>query len=113
MAATLALAATLFAAGVPVLHAMAHNLAEEDHPAEAMATGPEVEHPHDEVHPASLHEELRLIKRHLVDFSFTVPAAAKELTAFVAPANIQHRPAVRLASRAPPTSDLPRGPPLA
>ena len=112
-ALAMALVASLFAAGVPVLHAMAHELAEVHHPAEALTTGSELEHGHDEVHPASLHDEQLLIKRHSLDLSFTVPAPAKELTTFVAPATIQHRPAVRLASRAPPSSDLPRGPPLA
>ena len=111
-AATVALAANLLAAGVPVVHAMAHEIAEASHPAEAVGSRATLSHEHDEVHPASLHDE-QLIKRHSVDLAFVVPAATTEITAFVAPATIQHRPARRLASRAPPTSDLPRGPPLA
>ena len=110
-AVLMALVANLVAAGVPLLHAMAHEVAEEHHPAEG--TGAAVEHGHDEVHPESLHDAQLLVKRHSIDLSFIVPLAVREMIAFSAPATVQHRPALRLVPRAPPTPGLARAPPSA
>ena len=111
IALAMALVANLFAAGVPVLHAFAHELAEPHHAAESR--GAEVDHGHDEIHPASLHDEQLVVKRLSIDLSFLVPAGVKGIVAFTAPATLQHRPALRLVSRAPPGSDLARAPPSA
>ena len=113
VAVFLALVANLVAAGVPVLHAMAHEFAEEHHPAPEAETLAHIEPGDHADHAASLHDERVLIKRQPIDLAFTLPAATAEPSVFTAPAAVSHRPALRVSSRAPPTADLARAPPLA
>jgi hypothetical protein len=113
LAVVLALAANLVAAGVPVLHAVAHEVAEGHRPDPEAAALAQIDHGHDEVHPASLHEERAPIKRPTLDFSFVLPDEAQKPVAFAAPATTRHRPVLRVISRAPPRTDPARAPPLA
>jgi hypothetical protein len=108
----LALVANLVAAGVPVLHAMAHEFAEEHHRIPEAGTLAHVEPGDDAQHAASLHDERLVLKRQPVDLVFSVPAASAELDVATAPGVVEHRPVLRLSSRAPPTADLARAPPL-
>ena len=113
LAVLLALVANLIATGVPVLHALAHEVAEEHHPSPELPAVPQVDHAHDQVHADALHDERVLTKRQAIDLAFLSPAEAEEPASFTSPARITHRPALRLASRAPPNTDLARAPPLA
>ena len=113
LAVLLALVANLIAVGVPVLHALAHEMAEAHHPSPELPAGPQVDHGHDEVHADALHDERVLTKRQAIDLAFILPAEAEAPTALTSAARIKHRPPSRLASRAPPGSDLARAPPLA
>ena len=113
LAVLLALVANLIAAGVPVLHALAHEVAEEHHPSSDLPAVPQVDHGHDKLHADALHEERVLNKRQAIDPAFLSPAEAEEPASFISPERITHRPALRLASRAPPSTDLARAPPLA
>jgi hypothetical protein len=115
----LALVANLIATGVPLLHALAH---EHGH-REAHAHGHE--HPgqdhhapscqgeeHDEIHPASLHDECLVVPRAGLDLTATlIPGSAFEpvtLAVTVAP----FLAASALHSRAPPRTTPARAPPL-
>ena len=109
----LALVANLFAAGVPVLHAMAHEFAEEHHRAPEGGTLAHVEPGDHADHAASLHDDRLVVKRQSVDLVFTVPAGTTDLYLSSAAGIVEHRPVLRHSSRAPPTSDLARAPPLA
>jgi hypothetical protein len=118
--AVLALVANLFATGIPLLHALAH---EHGH-REAHAHGCERAHggehhaptchreEHDEIHPASLHDEYLVVPRAGLDLaptllseSFLEPALVRADTAPI-PATST------LRSRAPPHTSHARAPPL-
>jgi hypothetical protein len=111
LAVYLALAANLFAAGIPVLHPLAHALAEKHHPVAEAGTLAHVDQGDVDDHAAALHDERVLIKRQAIDLAFTVPVATTDLLVASAPAALQHHAVLRLSSRAPPSADLPRGPP--
>jgi hypothetical protein len=115
----LALVANLVATGVPLLHALAHEHAHR----EAHAHGQEHAHQdhhapsghgdeHDEIHPASLHDECLVVPR--AGFAFAValiPESSPEPIALV----VAEAPFVEssaLHSRAPPRTTPARAPPL-
>jgi hypothetical protein len=115
----LALIANLFAISVPLLHALAHEHGHRD----AHAHGQEHAHQdhhvpsgqgdeHDEIHPASLHEEGLVIPRAALDFPVAlIPETSPESAAVkvdVAP----FVTASALHSRAPPWTTPARAPPL-
>ena len=120
LVACLALVANLIAAGVPVLHAFAHDahFASADHHSAAVDDQGaelherEADHDHDQAHAASLHDECVALKRVVVDLGFLAPVR------FVLPGEpdmdrvVPKRPVQRLASRAPPPGDPARAPPL-
>lgn len=113
LAVSLALLANTFAAGVPLVHAVAHERAREHHPASLVdGVGP-AEHEHHEVHPQALHDEIVPVQRQPLDLAFVVPDVATGLVVFTAPSTVQHHPPLRLASRGPPSTDHARAPPLA
>lgn len=113
LAVLLALVANLVATGIPVLHALAHELAERGHSDAHHVDLAEIDHGHDTVHADALHDAQLLTKRQVVDLAFILPAAGEAVASFSSPARIQHRPPLRLASRAPPRGDLARAPPPA
>ena len=137
LAVCLALVANLVAAGVPVLHSLAHeahsagwghdvaathhqegehHAGREHHPpathefaAERHAA--ESDHHHEQAHAPSLHDECVALKRLAVDFAFLAPVR------FVLSGEPEHDGSVprrlvqRLSSRAPPPGDPARAPP--
>jgi hypothetical protein len=112
----LALVANLVATGVPLLHALAHEHWEaharghehagQDHHAPS-CQGEE----HDEIHPASLHDECLVVPRAALDFTAApIPTSSLEPIAplvVVAP----FLAASALHSRAPPRTTPARAPP--
>jgi hypothetical protein len=115
----LALVANLFATGVPLLHALAHEHAHR----EAHAYGHEHAHQdhhapshhgeeHDEIHPASLHDEYLVVPCAGLDIVVApIPESLLEPTALVrveAPVVVSSA----LHSRAPPRTTPARAPPL-
>ena len=113
LAVLLALVANLIAAGVPVLHALAHEAAEGHHPESELSGLSHAEHGHDEVHAEALHDERLVTNRHALDLAVVLPVDVEVPASFTSPARVTHRPALPLASRAPPATDLARAPPLA
>ncbi len=115
----LALVANLFAISVPLLHALAHEHAHE----EAHAGGHDHEHArhpapsgqdeeHDEIHPASLHDECVVVSRAGLDLAVAlIPDSSIELIALVV-AEAPFVTASALHSRAPPRTYPARAPPL-
>jgi hypothetical protein len=120
LVACLALAANLVAAGVPVLHALAHDahFASVDHHADAVDDhGAELHereagHDHDRAHAASLHDECVALKRVAVDLGFIAPIRFALLSESETDRVVPRRPVQRLSSRAPPPGDPARAPPL-
>lgn len=114
--AMLALVANLIAAGVPVLHAWAHDahaLAHEVEPAHgAAAVVPEADHPHEEVHPLALHEECLLVHRAALNLALALPAAPVQFESLHTDETPAFHPVSPVASRAPPSGDHARAPPL-
>jgi hypothetical protein len=122
LSVVLALVANLFATGVPLLHALAH---EHEHAhREAHAAGHEHPHEgghhepsrqreeHDGIHPAALHEECLVVPRAKLD-----PAPALRSESLREPVSVAvEAPAspatVTLRSRAPPRATPARAPPL-
>jgi len=111
--ALVALAANLFAVGVPVLHVLAHSGHAERRPA-LTAVVDHADHGHGQVHPDALHDEAAPKTPASPDGFFFEPASPVSLQA-----SIRERreapvaPPRRLASRAPPPGDPARAPPLA
>lgn len=109
--ASLALVATLIAAGVPVLHAWAHEFGQGH---DDVVTGQAAaDHAHDEVHPPSLHDECLLTHRASMDVALAPPASPL----LVGPLGGDAAPVIHavapVASRAPPGHDRARAPPFA
>lgn len=121
LVAALALVANLIAVGVPVLHAWAHEIHasthehehehEPDHGASVAGAG-EGHHPHHEVHPLALHDECLLIHRAGLHLSLALPTAQIGFESFMADDRPALHPVPPVASRAPPSSDHARAPPL-
>lgn len=108
--ASLALLANLVAAGVPVLHAWAHEVADSHHaPAAEMET---LDHSHDEVHPGALHSDSLGVQRVAFDLAAALPVPSPELDGFLAEAERAFPPVVLRSSRAPPSPGQARAPPL-
>lgn len=108
---SVALVANLIAAGVPVLHAWAHDVG---HAHEVIVTVPaEVDHPHDEVHPLALHDECVLTHRVGLPLSPALPASRVEFASPVAEDVPDFHPVPPVSSRAPPGRNHARAPPLA
>jgi hypothetical protein len=116
LTACLALAATLVAAGTPLLHAAAHAGHEAEHAVE-LSSGGELhdasDHGHDEVHPPALHDECVLQRIQQDPVMPAHPVAAAVLAAAEPEQVIGTRPIHQLPSRAPPPGDPARAPPLA
>jgi hypothetical protein len=114
----LALVANLFATSAPLLHVLAHEHAEReghghghrhDHPGDRHAGGGGEDH--DEVHPASLHDEYLVVPRAALDFTYVLipgfvlePIGQDVAAPFVATSSLH--------SRAPPPTAPARAPPL-
>lgn len=109
--ASLALVANLIAAGVPVLHAWAHEVAHHHEAASTEAS--EVDHPHDQVHPPALHDECILAHRAPLHLGFAIPAAPLALESIESEEIATIHPVRPVASRAPPGQVHARAPPLA
>lgn len=121
----LALVANLLATGAPLLHAAAHEAHEarggHDHHAEPAgleeeasgAAGAAAGHDHDEIHPASLHEDCPLQLR--VPALTGIPSVSQDLPpVFATGTDVSTLPPVLpCLSRAPPPGDPARAPPLA
>ena len=108
--ASLALVANLVAAGVPVLHGWAHEMAESHH-----ADGGEVEaieHSHDEVHPVALHADCLVVHRIAFDLAMALPMQPVEIETLVTEAALAFHPVAPMSSRAPPSPGQARAPPL-
>lgn len=108
MLACVALLANTIAVARPAFHAWAH--ANEEHHAQDPAAGHQLEHSHDEIHPATLHDDCILLTRDALDDAV---AERVETVAFiVAIEEVGHRWTVApVASRAPPGLDRARSPP--
>jgi hypothetical protein len=116
----LALVANLVATGVPLLHALAH---EHGH-REAHAHGHEHSHEgshhspschgeeHDEIHPASLHDECLVVPRAALDLASTLPSQSFLEPVLVRLDTAPFRTTATLRSRAPPLASPARAPPL-
>jgi hypothetical protein len=115
----LALIANLYAISVPLLHALAHEYGhraphahgqEHAHQDPHVPSGPGDEH--DEIHPASLHDECLIVPREVLDFAAALsPETSLEPTAVT----VEVAPVVAtsaLHSRAPPRTAPARAPPL-
>lgn len=111
LALLLALVANLVATGVPVLHALAHEAEEAHHPSPEHPALPQVDHGHDEIHAEALHDAGVLVKRQVLDLACILPGEVETPGSFSSTARLQHRPALPLTSRAPPTTDSARAPP--
>ena len=107
---SLALVANLVAAGVPVLHGWAHA---PDHGHAVATAAAEVDHPHDEGHPPTLHDECLLTHRPGLDRALALPTAGLELVSLVRPEAPSFCPVAPAPSRAPPSPGQARAPPLA
>ncbi len=118
--ACMALAATLFAAGAPALHALVHAAGashratgshhQTAHAATSAVTG---EHSHEVDHPPGLHDEAVLLRGAPLDFVFIAPIPVAVLNLLPATERLVVRPAARgWTSRAPPPGDPARAPPL-
>ena len=108
--ASIALVANLVAAGVPVLHGWAHEVADSHH---AHATEVEaVEHSHGEVHPEALHADCLVVHRLAFNLALALPVQSLRIEIFVAEASIAFRPVAPMSSRAPPSPGQARAPPL-
>jgi hypothetical protein len=107
--ASLALVANLIAAGLPVLHAWAHEAAESHH---VMMEVDAVEHSHDEVHPSALHADCLVVHRIAFDLALALPMRSPEFQTFVAEASLAFHPVAPMSSRAPPSPGQARAPPL-
>lgn len=114
--AMLALVANLIAAGVPVLHAWAHDAharAHEVGSGHEQAVGvPVADHPHEEVHPLALHEECQLVHRVTLNLALALPSAVVQLGTFLGDEAASFHPVSPVPSRAPPSADHARAPPL-
>ena len=108
--ASLALVANLVAAGVPVLHAWAHEVAESHHPHALEVEA--VEHSHDEVHPGALHADCLVVHRIAFDLAVALPMPSVELETFVTEGALAFHPVAPMSSRAPPSPGQARAPPL-
>lgn len=114
---SLALVANFIAAGVPVLHAWAHQhhslFHHEDagHPVEAVV--PDGEHPHEDVHPLALHDDCLLAQRDAQHLALALPAPGVELPILLTEEASAHHPVSPVASRAPPSAARARAPPFA
>ena len=112
--ALLALAANLIAAGVPVLHVLAHSGHDVEYHPVLTAVADHADHGHGQVHPDALHDEAAPKTPASPGGFFVEPASRVSLQA-----SIRERreapvaPPRRLASRAPPPGDPARAPPLA
>lgn len=106
----MALFATLFATGVPVLHAWAHE-AVQGH--DRAAAGPVAEHAHPEVHPAALHDDGLLTHRAAVELELAPPVSPLAVDSAARPGAPIVRPVPAVSSRAPPGRDRARAPPPA
>lgn len=107
---SLALVANLIAAGVPVLHAWAHEVGHGH--GDVVTAQAAVDHTHDEVHPPALHDECLLTHRGALDVATALPAShlvLEPLGALVMPGIHAVAP---VASRAPPGHHPARAPPL-
>lgn len=109
--ASLALVANLIAAGVPVLHAWAHEGA-HGHEVVASAQGV-VDHSHDEVHPPALHDECLLTQRAPLDVALALPVSPFLVEPLGRETAMVINAVAPVASRAPPGHDQARAPPLA
>lgn len=112
---SLALVANLIAAGVPLLHALAHEHGHgevQGHVHDLDAHAPSVGHEHGEIHPASLHDDFVVIPRRTVDLGYALPAAPNHgpvaVEAEIAPPRVA---ALFVFSRAPPDTPPARAPP--
>ena len=110
LAACLALVANLIAAGVPVLHAWAHEIRHHHDGAEAVPA--EADHPHDEVHPLALHDEGLLTHRSGPDLTLALAAPRFKLDGYGVNEAPPIHPVPPAASRAPPGPATARAPPL-
>ena len=110
----LALAANLIAAGLPVLHAMAHlGHHGEPHHAEAVAAFAHTDHEHGAVHPEALHDDAGPRSGGGVSFAFLASVDLPVLHVALHERRDTPIPVPRLSSRAPPPGDPARAPPLA
>jgi hypothetical protein len=107
--ASLALVANFFAAGVPVLHAWAHEVADSHHAHVVEVEA--VDHSH-EVHPGALHADCLVVHRVAFDLAVALPMPSPELETFVAEAALTFRPVAPMSSRGPPSPGQARAPPL-
>ena len=98
--ASLALVANLIAAGVPVLHAWAHEVVDVHH-AHAEVTE-RVEHSHEEVHPEALHADCLMVQRVAVDLGFALPMQPPDLVNFVTETTLSVHPVARALEILPP-----------
>lgn len=110
LVASLALVANLTAAGIPVLHAWAHEVADAHHADGAVAET--VDHSHDEVHPEALHTDCLVAHRVAFDFALALPMQPPELVAVATEATLSVHPVAPMSSRAPPSPRQARAPPL-
>jgi hypothetical protein len=115
----LALVANLFATGVPLLHALAH---ERGH-AEAHVLGHEHTHrdhhapshqgdEHDEIHPAGLHDECLVLPRAALDLDVALVRAVALDRLDLGVTEAPSAATSALHSRAPPRAPSARAPPL-
>lgn len=110
LVASTALVANLIAAGVPVLHAWAHEVADSHHAHAAEVEA--VDHSHDEVHPRALHNDYLVVHGVAFDLALALPLPAPELVTFVGEAAPPVHPVAPVSSRAPPSPSPARAPPL-
>jgi hypothetical protein len=115
----LALVANLFAAGVPLLHALAHEHGHREAHAHGHEDGDQDHRvpshhgeEHGEIHPVTLHDDCLVVPRAGLDFAVALhPESGLEPIAFV----VAEAPFVAtsaLHSRAPPRTAPARAPPL-
>lgn len=113
LAALLALAATLIAAGVPVLHAAAHLGHHGEAHGELASAVDHGDHDHDAIHPAALHDDAAPTGRSSIGFALPGVADLPILHVTLHERRDIPIPVPRLSSRAPPPGDPARAPPLA
>ncbi|HEX6068662.1 MAG TPA: hypothetical protein VFZ18_02530 [Longimicrobiaceae bacterium] len=86
---------------------------EHEHSPPVPAAAGDDDHHHDAAHPPALHEDCLLVHRAALSLVLPPPAAELELPGFMADDTPTVHPVLPVPSRAPPSADRTRAPPLA
>ena len=115
---SLALIANLFAAGVPLLHALVHDRDSHSHVPEHGAfahpkpMSASVERPHDEIHPEVLHQDGQVLSRTSMNLGAAIPVQPFVPLFVLASSQPYAAAEATFLSRAPPGAATARAPPL-